>query len=166
MGQMEISTADIYDKYPQDVDVCDVPFRNYGRRDCFFGRCRTLKIFEDHVPVREALSQSGEGCVLVVDGGGSMRIGIVGDKMSAMAVKNGWTGVIVFGAIRDSAGINRLDLAVKALGTTARRAWDKAEGQIGVPLEIGSTRFEAGNWIYADADSILVSKTELDLADL
>lgn len=160
---MKVVTADLYDKNHHDVDVCEVQFRNYGMRGSFFGRCRTLKVFEDHVPVREALSKNGEGCILVVDGGGSLRIGIMGDMLAEIAVNNGWRGVILFGAIRDSVAIAKLDLGVKAMGATARKAWDKTEGQHGVPLTIGSTRFAADDWIYADADSIVVSKKELAL---
>jgi regulator of ribonuclease activity A len=74
-------------------------------------------------------------------------------------------GVIVVGAIRDSKGIDALDLAVKALGTTARRGWDKTEGAASVSVKIGSVVFEPGNWVYADADCILVAKKQLRLEE-
>jgi regulator of ribonuclease activity A len=163
LTNIEISTADIYDAYPKDVEICDVPFRNFGGRQSFVGPCSTLKVFEDHTPVRDALSKPGNGRVLVVDGGGSLRVGIVGDGMSAIAIRNGWVGIIVAGAIRDSKGINALDLAVKALGTTARRGWDKTEATASIPVKIGSVVFEPGNWVYADADCILVAKNRLRL---
>jgi regulator of ribonuclease activity A len=118
-------------------------------------------VFEDHVPVRELLSEKGEGQVLVVDGDGSLRIGIVGDKMAAKAVANGWVGLIVFGAIRDSADISQLALGVMALGTTARRAWTDTRGARDVPVTIGGACFESGNWVYADRDAVLVSPKEL-----
>lgn len=158
---MNISTADIYDKYPNEVAICELAFFNYGARESFFGPCRTVKVFEDHVPVRDLLSEKGEGRVLIVDGEGSRRIGIVGDKMAAKAVDNGWAGVIVNGVIRDAADIRSLSLGVKALGTTARRAWANTQGVRDVPVIFGDVCFESGNWVYADADAVLVSRKEL-----
>lgn len=39
---------------------------------------------------------------MVVDGGGSLRRALFGDNIAALAVQNGWAGVIIYGAIRDS----------------------------------------------------------------
>lgn len=52
--------------------------------------------------VRSTLSEPGGGKVLVVDGGGSLRRALFGDNIAALAVQNGWAGVIIYGAIRDS----------------------------------------------------------------
>lgn len=161
---MEIVTADLYDRYHEVLEVCDLQFRSFGCRPTVSGPCSTLSTFEDHTPVLQALSESGDGRVLVVDGGGSLRVGIMGDRLAGVGAANGWAGVIINGAIRDSAGIEQLDLAVKALGTTARRGWTPSSGARGTVLQFGGAIFRPGHWVYADRDCVIVSPYPLDLA--
>jgi regulator of ribonuclease activity A len=164
--QKPVVTADIYDVHHASLDVCDVQFRSFGKRRSFYGPCATVKTFEDHLPVLEALQQPGNGRVLVVDAGGSLRVGVMGDRVAEVGVRNGWTGAIIYGAIRDSAGIDQLDFGVKALGATARRTWLHGTGHHAVPVTFGGARFAAGAWVYADADCVLVAATELDLSTI
>jgi regulator of ribonuclease activity A len=158
-----IVTADLFDAHPDSVGVCDLQFRSYGKRRSFFGACKTLKVFEDHVPVLEALQAPGAGSVLVVDAGGSLRVGVLGDRLAEIGARNGWAGVIVFGAVRDSAGIDQLDFGVKALGTTARRAQMRSAGHSNIAVRIGGVEITPQCWVYADVDSVIVSPKELDL---
>jgi regulator of ribonuclease activity A len=160
---MNIVTADLYDQYHSTAAVCEAQFRSYGRRLQFFGPCATLKVFEDHTPVLAALEKPGNGRVLVVDAGGSLRIGVMGDRVAGVGAKNGWTGAVIFGAVRDSLGINELDFGVKALGATARRGWQQTTGLNDIPVTFGSVTFAPGAWIYADQDAVLVSPTKLEL---
>jgi regulator of ribonuclease activity A len=162
----EIVTADIYDVHHQSLAVCELQFRSFGQRRAFFGPCATLATFEDHSPVLRALSEPGQNRVLVVDGKGSLGIGLMGDRLAEIGVKNGWAGLVINGAIRDSAGIDKLDIGVKALGTTARRGWAPGPSERDVPLLIGGATFSPGDWVYADPDCVIVSATELDLTAL
>ncbi len=127
----------------------------------FIGPCATLATFEDHHPVLTMLSTPGLGRVLVVDGQGSLRVGLMGDRLAGIAVANNWRGVILHGVIRDSAGIGALALGVKALGTTARKSWVATQGARDLPITFGAVTFCPGDWIYADGDSLAVSKAEL-----
>ena len=52
------------------VQACVTPMRSWGRRREFFGLIRTVRVHRDYGLVRDTLSKDGEGCVLVVDGGG------------------------------------------------------------------------------------------------
>ncbi len=160
-SQRAIVTADLYDENAGKVAVIELQFRCFGRRRTFFGPCATLQVFEDHLPVLEMLSTPGEGRVLVVDAGGSLRIGVMGDRLAATGVENGWRGVVINGAIRDSVAIDALDLGVRALGTTARRGWQGDASMRGEPIEIGGVTIGEGDWIYADGDSVIVSPLEL-----
>lgn len=160
---MEIVTADLFDQYHEVLEVCELQFRSFGRRLTVFGPCSTRSTFEDHTPVLQALSEPGNGRVLVVDAGGSLRVGVMGDRLAAIGVTNGWAGVIINGAIRDSVGIDQLDLAVKALGTTARRSWTHSAVERDTVLQFGGATFTPGHWIYADRDSVIVSPQSLDL---
>jgi regulator of ribonuclease activity A len=160
---VKINTAVLFDRYNASVEVCETQFRDFGMRRAFCGRCQTLRIFENHVPLRDVLATKVDGEVLVVDAGGSLRVGVLGDKIAALGFENGWVGIVVFGAIRDATAVGQINIGVKALGTTARRGYHNTEGIRGAPLQFGSARFETGDWVYADSDSILVSKSPLDI---
>lgn len=159
----QICTADLYDAFHPRVSVCTLQFRSFGRHVGFSGRIETLRSFEDHTPVLKALSEPGEGHVLVVDGGGSLRVGVMGDRLAEIAACNGWSGAVINGAIRDSVGIAGLAIGVKALGTTARRNWQATLGERGQILSFGDVDFVPGHWIYADQDAVIVSAEPLNL---
>ena len=163
---MELVTADIYDKYHTSLEVCELQFRSFGQRRSFFGPCSTLATFEDHTPVLATLHEPGRGRVLVVDGQGSLRVGLMGDRLAEIGASNGWAGVVINGAIRDGLGIDRLAIGVKALGTTARRGWVPGRSERDPPLAFGGARFSPGDWVYADPDCVIISRTELDLASI
>jgi regulator of ribonuclease activity A len=110
---------------------------------------------------REMLIGPGDGGVIVVDGGGSTAIALMGDMLAARARDNGWSGVIINGAIRDSAEIAGIDLGVKALGVNPAKSEKEGAGETDVELEFGGVRFRPGDWVYCDEDGVLVSPGEL-----
>lgn len=156
-----LSTADLFDAHPDLVRVCDAQFRSFGRHEGFAGACSTVSTFEDHRPVLAAVESEGHGRVLVVDGQGSLRVGLMGDRLAGIAARNGWRGVVIYGAIRDSAGIDALDIGVKALGTTARRSAAPAQATRDAPVRFGAVTFSPGDWVYADRDCVIVSGVPL-----
>lgn len=158
----QIVTPDIYDAHEGDVDVVEAQFRGFGRLKSFFGPCATIKCFEDNRLVRQASLSPGEGRVLVVDAGGSMRVAMMGDVLAANCVKSGWAGAVIFGVVRDTPQINELEFGIKALGTTCRRA-GRADlgGAVGTPVSFGNVTFRPGDWVYVDEDAVLTSPHEL-----
>ncbi|WP_127903963.1 ribonuclease E activity regulator RraA [Solirhodobacter olei] len=158
-----IVTADLYDAHHDIVQVCTLQFRSFGRRTSFCGPCETLRVFQDHTPVLAAVVEPGRGRVLVVDAGGELKIGVMGDRIAGKAQENGWSGVVINGAVRDTMGLNAIDIGVKALGATARRSWVPASSSRGQELNFGGTRFRAGDWIYADLDAVIVSNEPLTI---
>lgn len=165
MTETPICTADLYDVHHERVQVCDLQFRCFGQIDSFFGPCLTVATFEDHRPVLRALETEGRGRVLVVDGRGSLRVGLMGDRLAEIGAGNGWRGVIINGAIRDSAGIDALPIGVRALGTTARRSSTPAEAVEAAPLSFGGVTFATNDWVYADRDCVIVSADALPLPE-
>lgn len=161
---LPVVTADLYDMHHASLAVCELQFRSFGARRSFFGPCTTLSSFEDHTPVLAALREPGAGRVLVVDGQGSLRVGLMGDRLAGIAANNGWAGIVLNGVIRDSLGIDALPIGVKALGATARRGWSPGSGARDIPLRFGGVTFAPGNWIYADPDCVLISPTRLELS--
>jgi regulator of ribonuclease activity A len=136
-------------------------FQSFGKQRSFHGPAYTLKVFEDNALVRATLETAGEGRVLVVDGGASMRCALVGGQLGMLAEKNGWTGIIVYGSIRDSQEVDACDIGVRALALNPRRSARNGTGERNVPVSIAEVMIEPGNWIYVDADGILVSREKL-----
>ena len=112
-----MSTADLCDRELPGMQVADPLFRDFGGHGSFCGNIRTLKVFEDNSLVRETLESQGHGCVLVVDGGGSLRCALLGDRLGELAVKNGWGGLVVFRGVRRSPAPARPPLGLNALAS-------------------------------------------------
>ena len=162
---------------PATADLCDYnvtsptrltvagsgDFRDYGGVTCFHGPIATVKCFESNPMVRRILQEPGNGRVLVVDGGGSRRVAIMGDMLAKFAQDNGWTGVLINGCIRDSKYIRQLKVGVKALGTHPLKSAKTHEGERGVTVAFAGLEFVPGHWLYADEDGIVISENELKL---
>lgn len=158
---MRFSTADLFDAHEGHVRVAEGQLLALGRRRAFAGPVRTVKVHEDNALVRRALEEPGDGAVLVVDGGGSMRTALVGDKLAGLGVENGWAGLVVWGCVRDRVAIDALDIGVRCLGTTPRRSAKHGFGQRDLPVTFAGVRFAPGAHVYCDEDGILVSDAPL-----
>jgi RraA family protein len=152
-------SVDVVRQHP--VSIVQPIFRDFGGNLKFSGRVATVKCFENNPLVRQSLEEPGEGRVLVVDGGGSMRCALLGDNIAEMAYKNGWTGIVINGCIRDSADIAKMPLGVKALATYPLKSSKRDPGLQNVPVSFGGVIFRPGDWLYADGDGVLVSGEEL-----
>ena len=152
-----IATSDLSDADPQ-LQVCAPLLREFGASEGFHGAIATLKVFEDNALVRATLEQPGQGRVLVVDGGGSLRCALVGGMLGELAVNNGWAGIVVNGCVRDTPELETHAVGVKALAAHPRRS-EKGlhSGQAGGVVEFAGVRFRPGAWLYADADGIVVA---------
>ena len=155
------ATADLCDTYGSRLGIVAPMFMCFGGSVDFFGQIRTLKVFEDNALVRQTLSTPGNSDVLVVDGGGSMRCALVGDQLALLAQQNNWRGVIVYGCVRDSVAMKTMDVGIRALNTHPLRSLRKGSGEIDVPVAFGGVKFTPGQWLYADADGIVVSAEAL-----
>ncbi len=159
---MTTSTADLFDQHADRLQVADPVFRDYGGSPEFHGPIETVKVFEDNTLVRAALEEAGEGRVLVVDGGGSLRCALLGDQLARLGVDNGWSGIVVYGCIRDVAHIAALEIGVKALASIPAKSVKRGEGQRGIALRFAGVLFRCGEHLYADRDGIVVAPTALD----
>ena len=139
-------------------------FRSWGARAAFAGPVSTLRCFEDNSLVRTALEEPGEGRVLVVDGGGSLRCALLGGNLAQLADRNGWAGVIVNGCVRDADEIDACAIGVRALAAHPRKSDKRGIGQRDAVVEFAGSRIAPGQWCYADRDGILISDRPLGQA--
>lgn len=158
---MDFQTADLSDRFGHAIQVCAPLFRDYGGRTCFAGQIATIKCFEDNSRVRDSVSEPGNGRVLVIDAGGSLRRAVLGDLLAKQAVDNGWSGAIVYGCIRDSAAIGCMPLGVKALATHPLKTEKRGEGQRDIPVHFADVTFRPGDWVYADDDGVIIAQQSL-----
>lgn len=159
---MSFHTADLCDAHDPLIRVVAPMFRSFGGKTRFCGPIATLKLYEDNGLVRTTLESAGNGRVLVIDAGASLRCAVVGDQLAALAVKNGWSGIVAWGCIRDSAAIGAMDLGVFALATHPRKTVKKNTGEAELPVTFGGVTFTPGEWLYADEDGVIVSAEKLE----
>jgi regulator of ribonuclease activity A len=150
------ATTDLCDAHPE-IQVCEPVFQMFGGNVRFSGPITTLKVFEDNTLIKQAVESPGEGRVLVVDGGGSKRCGLVGGNLAVSAATNGWAGIVVYGYIRDSDELAEQRIGVRALGTYPRKSErGMHSGQAGRTVVFAGVTFREGAWLAADSDGVVV----------
>lgn len=158
---MHFTTSDLCDAHPGQVQVAEPVLRDYGARVRFGGPIQTVRVFEDNALVREVVDTPGEGRVLVVDGGGSLRCALVGGRLASLAQVNGWSGLVINGGVRDSEELRDLAIGIRALSTVPRKSGKEGRGERGIPVSFAGVVFPPGGFIYADADGLVVSGDDL-----
>jgi regulator of ribonuclease activity A len=160
-----IATCDLCDTHKNDSSgafrVLPPVFRDFGARHRFAGPVSTVKCFEDNTLVKAAVDSPGEGRVLVVDGGGSLRRALLGGNLGAAAARNGWAGVVIDGCVRDLAELALCDTGIRALAPMPLPTEKRGEGQRDVAVQLQGVWVRPGDWLYADEDGMVVSAQPL-----
>lgn len=160
---MSFVTPDLCDENPEIVSVLAPMLRNFGGRKAFYGPIVTIKCHEDNSLVKEQANETGQGRVMVVDGGGSLRCALLGDLIAEAAYKNGWAGLIIYGCIRDVDAIAELDLGVQALNCIPLKSVRKGRGDLNVDVSFGGITFKPGHYVYADNNGVITAPVALKL---
>lgn len=170
---VSIATCDLCDAHKNDTSgqfrVLPPVFRDFGQRLSFHGIVQTVKCFEDNTLVKAAVDAPGwvdtpqgrVGKVLVVDGGASLRRALLGGNLGAAAARNGWAGVVIDGCVRDTAELAQCAVGIRALAAMPLPTEKRNEGQSNVDVFVQGVLVRPGDWLYADADGIVVSATAL-----
>ena len=162
---MFIDTSELCDLYAEQVDVVEPIFSSFGGVSNFYGKVTTVKCFESNGLIAEVLEENGEGRVLVIDGGGAVRRGLIDAELAQLAVDNGWEGIIVYGAVRQIQQLENLDIGIHALAPIPVSADESTAGESDVPVNFGGVTFFPEDYIYADLTGIILSQEPLDLDD-
>ena len=162
---MFIDTSELCDLYVEQVDVVEPIFSSFGGVSNFYGKVTTVKCFESNGLIAEVLEENGEGRVLVIDGGGAVRRGLIDVELAQLAVDNGWEGIIVYGAVRQIQQLENLDIGIHALAPIPVSADESTAGESDVPVNFGGVTFFPEDYIYADLTGIILSQEPLDLDD-
>lgn len=159
--QPAISTTDLCDDNESrlldgSLQVMSPGLILLGARTDFAGAAVTLKVFEDNSLLAETVKTPGQGRVLVVDGGGSVRCAVLGGNLATSAALNGWAAIVINGAVRDADEIDACDLAVRALALNPRRSVKRGVGERDVPVTMLGATVRPGDWVYGDRDGVLI----------
>ncbi len=156
-----IATADLCDAHQDKLLIADPVFKDYGGVSAFHGAAATVRAFEDNTLVREALEEPGEGRVLVVDGGASLRCALVGDTLVKLAHDGGWRGIVIHGCIRDTQVIGTIAMGVKALNVCPKKSKKRGTGERDVVVHFAGVTIKPGDYVYVDADGVVVADDDL-----
>lgn len=153
-------TCDLCDLHKGDTSgafrVLPPVFQAYGARRAFAGPVVTVKCHEDNTSVKALADTAGQGRVMVVDGGGSLRHALVGGNIAAAAARNGWAGFVVDGCVRDVAELAATEIGVRALALMPLPTERRHAGLVDVPVRVQGVVVRPGDWLVADADGIVV----------
>ncbi len=161
MSAADISTPDIADEFPEDVQALALDLRNFGGIGQFSGEAVTIKCHEDNSLLKELVGTPGEGRVIVVDGGGSTRRALLGDMLAENAASNGWAGLVINGVIRDVDQVADTALGVQALGAIPLKTKKLGVGQQDIPVSFGGVTIHPGDHVYADNNGVLIARRKL-----
>ena len=160
---MSFSTSDLCDRFHSEhhLQIAEPVFRHFGGKREFKGVIHTLKTFEDDSMIEDLLHAPNPG-VLVIDGGGSHRSALVGKSLAQKAVDQGWSGLLIYGCVRDSAILETLPIGIMALHSHPMGAVRKGHGDPEQLITFSGINFRSGYYLYADADGIVVAEKSLD----
>jgi len=158
------ATAELCDRLAGSghLQIAEPLFRHFGGKQRFAGRISTLKVFEDNALLRSVLQEQGQGRVLVIDGGGSRRCALMGDTLTALAVEQGWEGILVYGCVRGVEAMQQLLIGVMALNTHPLSSRKHGQGERDVMITFAGVNFKKDQFLYADQDGIVVADAKID----
>ena len=141
--------------------ACGPQLRPMHREGKLAGPAFTVKTAAgDNLLVHRALDTARPGDVIVVDAGGFLDNAIIGELMMSRARQRGVAGIVIWGAIRDSAEIGAGSYPVFAAGVTHRGPYKNGPGEINVPIVIGGMAVNPGDIIVGDTDGLVAVPQE------
>lgn len=142
------------------LQVARPGLKSFGAKPVYNGEITTVAASNGApLRLRDQLSEPGQQRVLVVEGGGhAAEWALLGDKLSQLALDNGWSGVVLNGYVRDVATLRNIPLGIHALGSiSSRPRWPAhIQAMHDIALAFQGVRFLPGQWLYADEDGIVV----------
>lgn len=161
MVETDVKTADLCDDFSEELKVCCLDLKSYGGKKRFSGSISTVKVFEDNVLVKRALQTIPQGHVLIVDGGGSKRCALLGDRLGEIAEERKLAGIIINGCVRDTVELQKLNIGVLALGSNPLKSIKRGEGEENLAVTFGEINWVPGHYVYADEDGVVVAEKPL-----
>ena len=103
----------------------------------------------------EAIDVAAPGQIIVIDAAGAPPA-VWGELATESAKNKSLAGLVVHGAVRDTAEIRELGFPVWATHVVSHAGDPHGLGEINCPIEIGRQEIRPGDWIVADDDGVMV----------
>lgn len=146
------------DKQLRTIDPAVRPI-NAGAK--LVGPAFTLVCQDDHLTVLKALVEARPGDVLVIDTRGGRRA-VAGELFATEAMNRGLAGIVVDGAVRDTATLRTLSIPVYSRFVTPMSGTTRTAFETQVAVQCGGVAVNPGDVIFGDDDGLIVaSMTEL-----
>ncbi|OBU11855.1 ribonuclease E activity regulator RraA [Morganella psychrotolerans] len=155
-------TSELCDIYQENVNVVEPLFSNFGGCSSFGGQITTVKCFEDNGLLFDLLEENGEGRILLIDGGGSVRRALIDAELAFLAAQNGWEGIVLYGAVRQVDDLSELDIGIQAMAAIPAGCASEGIGESDIRVNFGGVTFFSGDYLYADNTGIILSDVPLD----
>jgi regulator of RNase E activity RraA len=112
--------------------------------------------------VARAVTQTRAGDVMVVDAGGCVDAGFIGDILVAGFMARGGAGLVCDGAVRDLSYLRTLDLPLYIRGAHASGIGRRLLGlDLNIPVRIAEVTVLPGDLLMGDAEGVLAIPAEL-----
>jgi len=160
---MDYNTSELCDLFADSVDVVEPMFISFGGRSSFGGAISTIKCFEDKGLIEDMVSQPGNGKVLLIDGGGSMRRALLDAQTAQLAADNGWEGIVCYGSVREVDSLEDMDIGIHAIASIPVSAEFERTGELDIAVNFGGVTFLPEDHLYADSTGIILSPDPLDI---
>lgn len=156
-----IRTSDLCDHYAEQVKILPWPVRAFGGRETVAGAIVTLRVQGCSQAIIDAFSLAGDNRILVVENTAPEPYAVTGERLVRLAADNGWQGLVLLGHVRDSAALKAVPFGVWALGTHPVRGKSGRPAVKNPTLTFAGFAVQSGDWLYADADGVIISNTSL-----
>lgn len=161
--EMKFYTADLCDKYPNDVRVLEPLFKSYGGAKKMMGQIVTVQLPGSNKTLAEFLKTTqGDGKIVVVNVD-AQYTAVVGDNLMKFALDNNWAGMVINGYVRDTKNTKEIGVGLFALGTCPKKTMEPRDGALHVTFCFAGVEFNEGDYLYADRDGIIVSHLPLEM---
>jgi 4-hydroxy-4-methyl-2-oxoglutarate aldolase len=121
------------------------------------GRARTVWVRSgDNLAVHQALGSARAGDVLVINGHGDTDRALIGELIAERGKARGVAGMVIDGAARDVAELERMGFGVWARGVSPAGPYKNGPGKTDVPVAVGGVVVSPGDVVVADDDGVIV----------
>jgi regulator of RNase E activity RraA len=110
----------------------------------------------DNAALHAALQHVQPGDVFVIDGQGLRNRALFGEMLALSGIQRGLAGVVIDGAVRDTAALAALQFPAFARGRSPAGPFKNGPGRIGYPIACGGVPCNAGDIVVADDDGVVI----------
>lgn len=149
----EVSTANLSDAMHRSGDLKGIYPVVQGLK--MAGPALTVRTYPgDWAKTVEAVDLAEAGQVLVIDAGG-VGPAVWGELATHGALQRKLAGVVIDGAVRDTAEIRKLRFPVFARLITPTAGEPKGFGEMDIPVVVAGVRVFCGDWLVGDDDGVV-----------